>query len=40
MTVKPYVIVVDDDPDDAEMLAEMLRQKSLDVPVHSFVYGE
>jgi CheY-like chemotaxis protein len=40
MSKKPYVIVVDDDPDDVEMLAEMFEQRGLEVPVHSFVYGE
>ena len=36
MTMKPYVVVVDDDPDDAEMLAEMFRKRHLEVPIHSF----
>jgi len=40
MTVKPYVIVVDDDPDDAELLADLFRQRNLEVGIHAFVYGE
>ena len=40
MTTKPYVIVVDDDPDDAELLADLFRQRNLEVGIHAFVYGE